>query len=109
MSAKITAWVDCNSPYSRFAFLHIRKYAAQLAQHGVEYDIQPVFINGLNVGSGNKPPWTLPAKAKYGEFDGQRAQNFFGTGKMSAPPEFPVKTLPVRQRLSFNLSFQAAF
>jgi len=96
MSGLITCWFDINSPYSYYAFGHLRKYASNLAAHGVEFDIRPVFINGLNVGSGNKPPWTLPAKAEYGNFDAKRAQKFFGTKPLNAPAEFPVKQLPVR-------------
>lgn len=99
MSAKIDLWVDCNSPYSRFAFLHLRKYAKQLHQHGVEYEVHPVFINGLNAGSGNKPPWMLPAKAAYGKFDAMRAQKYFGTRPMSPPKEFPIKSLLVSKHL----------
>ena len=50
----------------------------------------PVFLGGLNVGSGNKPPWTLPAKAAYGPYDLKRAINHFGTVQLKSPPFFPI-------------------
>ncbi|KAF2718036.1 glutathione S-transferase kappa 1 [Polychaeton citri CBS 116435] len=92
-AAKIDVWLDCNSFYSRFALLHLRKYAGQLLQHGVDYEVHPVYINGINQGSGNQPPWMLPAKAKYSKFDGKRATNYFGTKSMQPPKGFPLKTL----------------
>lgn len=95
MGAKIELWADCNSPYSRFALLHLRRYKQQLAGHGVEYEVHPVFINGLNAGSGNQPPWMLPAKAKYGPYDSARAMKYYGTAQMTPPDGFPMKTLLV--------------
>lgn len=94
---RIDAYVDCNSPWSFFAYTYLRRNRAALAEHGIDIDIHPIFLGGLNVGSGNKPPWTLPAKAKYGTFDGPRGQKYFGSGKMTAPPFFPILSiLPMR-------------
>jgi glutathione S-transferase kappa 1 len=71
-----------------------------------------VFLGGVNVGSGeknfnglpgssteikagNKPPWTLPAKAAYSKFDGPRAAHYFAVEPMKAPEFFPIMTLLV--------------
>jgi hypothetical protein len=54
--------------------------------------------------AGNKPPWTLPAKAKYSSFDGPRAAKYFGTKPVKAPEFFPIMTLLVRTANGFGLS-----
>lgn len=43
---------------------------------------------------GNKPPWTLPAKAAYLKYDGQRAQQFF-ENPITVPSWFPILSLLV--------------
>ncbi|OMP82352.1 Glutathione S-transferase kappa 1 [Diplodia seriata] len=53
----------------------------------------PVFLGGINVGSGNKPPWTLPNKAKYSPYDSKRAKAYFGCPKMEVPGFFPILSL----------------
>lgn len=45
--------------------------------------------------SGNKPPWTLPAKAKYLKFDGDRAKKYFGAQDMSTPEFSPILSILV--------------
>lgn len=55
----------------------------------------PVFLGGINVGSGNKPPWTLPAKANYGQFDIERAKKYHGVENIKPAPFFPPLTLRV--------------
>jgi len=43
-------------------------------------------------GSGNKPPWTIPNKAKMGIFDSKRGQKYFGVN-FETPSFFPVMSL----------------
>jgi hypothetical protein len=43
---------------------------------------------------GNKPPWTLPAKAAYATYDGKRAQKYFGH-EFEVPAFFPILSLLV--------------
>jgi hypothetical protein len=45
--------------------------------------------------SGNKPPWTLPAKAAYGVFDTERAKRYFGTQDIRTPEFFPILSILV--------------
>ncbi|KAK2745030.1 hypothetical protein FQN55_006387 [Onygenales sp. PD_40] len=93
MGGKIDAYFDCPSPYSYFAFQYLLKNRELLASHGVEVEFFPVFLGGINAGSGNTPPWTNPAKAKYGQFDRQRAAKYFGIKDMTPPPFFPPLTI----------------
>ncbi|OAX83219.1 hypothetical protein ACJ72_02419 [Emergomyces africanus] len=88
MGGKIEAYLDCPSPYSYFAFQHLLKNREVLASYGIEVDIIPIFLGGVNAGSGNTPPWTNPVKAKYGQFDRKRASNYFKIKDMSPPPFF---------------------
>ncbi|RVX74635.1 hypothetical protein B0A52_01761 [Exophiala mesophila] len=78
------------SPYSYFAFVYLRKHRELLRQYGVEFEIHPVFLGGINVGSGNKPPWTLPAKANLGTYELKRAIKYFQTEQLSPAPFFPI-------------------
>lgn len=77
----------------------------------------PVFLGGINTGSGtymdgktpfslstprrskrnigNKPPWMLEAKAKYGKYDKPRAERYFETMELKAPSFFPILSLLV--------------
>ena len=81
--------------------------------------IHPIFLGGVNVGSGkafniikssftyhlpgNKPPWTLPAKAAYGKFDGDRARKYHGVKEITTPSFFPILSLLVRLLLFLPL------
>lgn len=60
-----------------------------------ENSMHPVLIGGINAGSGNKPPWTVPAKAALGKFDRARSEQYFGTKSMQPPDFFPIVTLLV--------------
>ncbi|KAH9868704.1 hypothetical protein J1614_007776 [Plenodomus biglobosus] len=101
MAPKITAYLDCVSPYSYFALLHLDRKREVLEQHGVEIDIVPVFLGGINVGSGNKPPWTLPAKAAYSSYDSARAKRYFGVPNIQTPSFFPILSLLPQRALSY--------
>lgn len=71
--ALIRIYLDCNSPWSLMAYTRLRRDRPLLEQHGVDIEMNPIFLGGINVGSGNKPPWTLPAKAKLGGLELPRA------------------------------------
>ncbi|KAF3940349.1 hypothetical protein ABW19_dt0201957 [Dactylella cylindrospora] len=66
---------------------------------------------------GNKPPWTLQAKAAYSQFDGPRAQKYFGFN-FQIPEFFPILSLLPQRCLTcvkekypdkFESTFQACF
>jgi 2-hydroxychromene-2-carboxylate isomerase len=50
--------------------------------------------------TGNKPPWTLPAKKSYGAFETKRAQKYFGVPDIPTPKFFPILSILVRRRSS---------
>jgi len=72
-------------------------------------------LGGINVGSGNKPPWSLPAKAKYFIFDGSRAKKYFGETKIQTPDFFPILSLLPQRAMIYikdhypSDKFEAAF
>jgi glutathione S-transferase kappa 1 len=43
--------------------------------------------------TGNKPPWTNPIKAAYGNFDLQRAKQYHNLLDLSTPSFFPILSL----------------
>ena len=106
------------SLYSFLAFKHLLRNREALKSHDVDIEwvlivlvaqipsvaqltsvlrFHPVFLGGINVGSGNKPPWTLPAKAKYYQFENERAKNYFGEPHIQKPAFFPMLSILVRQ------------
>ncbi|KAM5357359.1 hypothetical protein ACJZ2D_016345 [Fusarium nematophilum] len=92
---KIEVYIDCGlavSPYSFYAFSYLTQRKQALQDLSVEVELIPVFLGGINVGSGNKPPWTLPAKANYSSYDTKRAQKYFGL-KFTVPEFFPILSL----------------
>lgn len=61
----------------------------------------PIFLGGVNVGSGNKPPWTLPAKADYGAFDTARAKKYHGMEAIEVPDFFPPLTILTQRAMCY--------
>ncbi|KAK4502055.1 hypothetical protein PRZ48_007866 [Zasmidium cellare] len=108
--AQIRIYLDCNSPWSYMAYTKLRRDRPLLLQHAVDVEINPIFLGGINVGSGNKPPWTLPAKAKLGKYDMPRAIQYFKVEPLTQPPFFPIMSLlPMRCMLfaKENLEYEA--
>ncbi|KAF1947338.1 thioredoxin-like protein [Clathrospora elynae] len=101
MSSKITCYLDCVSPYSYFALLYLERNRGVLESNHVDIDIVPVFLGGINVGSGNKPPWTLPAKSHYSKYDSARAKRYFGVPGIQTPSFFPILSLLPQRALCY--------
>ncbi|KAF7355355.1 Glutathione S-transferase kappa [Mycena sanguinolenta] len=93
MAQHIDCYLDITSLYSFFAFVHLLRRREVLATHNVSVDFHPVFLGGINVGSGNKPPWSVPAKKVYGEFESKRAKEYFGLPELTSPTFFPILSL----------------
>jgi glutathione S-transferase kappa 1 len=51
--------------------------------------------------TGNKPPWTLPAKAAYSGYDSARAKQYFGAKDVKTPEFFPILSLLPQRALCF--------
>ncbi|KAK1969512.1 DSBA-like thioredoxin domain-containing protein [Colletotrichum sublineola] len=95
MGGKVDAYIDIASLYSYIAFYHIIKNQELLAAHGVHIDIHPILLGAVNAASGNKPPWTLPAKAKYGTFDARRSSVRVGKPDITTPDSFMERSMTV--------------
>lgn len=93
MPGKIEAYLDCASPYSYLALFHLRRVRPQLAQYGVSVEFFPIFLGGINVATGNKPPTTLPARGRYSPYDMKRSVQHYGTVPLSGPSFFPMLSL----------------
>lgn len=50
---------------------------------------------------GNKPPWTLKAKALYSKPDSARAKRYFGVPKVQTPSFFPILSLLPQRALVY--------
>ncbi|TVY68625.1 Glutathione S-transferase kappa, partial [Lachnellula suecica] len=103
MGGHIDCYLDCSSFYGYLTLVYLLKQRERLAAHDVTVEFHPIFLGGVNVGSGNKPPWTLPAKAVYGKFDGDRAKHYHGfkTTEIEAPSFFPPLTLLPQRALCY--------
>lgn len=94
--------MDCSSFYSHLCFVALLKQREVLATHGVSVDFHPIFLGGVNAGSGNKPPWTVPAKAAYGNtFESVRAKKHLGVPDIELPPHIPLMTLNTQRSLCY--------
>lgn len=99
MGGKIEIYLDVASFYSYIAFVQLLKSGPLLQAHGVELDIKPVFLGAMNAGSGNKPPWTVPAKAAHSMFELNRATKAVGLQDIHFPEDLMVvgrTILPLR-------------
>jgi len=115
MGGKIDCYLDCTSLYGYLAFKHLLSLRAILQSHNVVVEFHPVFLGGINVGSGNKPPWSLPAKASYYKFDGARAKKYFGATEIQTPDFFPILSILPQRAMIYvkdhypNDKFETAF
>jgi 2-hydroxychromene-2-carboxylate isomerase len=54
-----------------------------------------VFLGGINNLSGNKPPWSVPAKIGYSAYDVERAKKYFGQEDIRTAEFFPILSILV--------------
>ncbi|KAJ7146374.1 thioredoxin-like protein [Mycena epipterygia] len=101
MAGHIDCYLDCSSFYSFLALVYLLKRRDVLATHDVSVEFHPIFLGGVNVGSGNTPPWTVPAKAAYGTFESKRAQSYHGVPDIEVPAVFPLMTLLPQRALCY--------
>jgi glutathione S-transferase kappa 1 len=77
--------------YSYIIFLDLLQNQSLLKSHSITVEFHPILLGAINAGSGNKPPWALPAKAAYGLFEGQRVLGRFP----HVPIQFPADLMSV--------------
>ncbi|OTA94543.1 hypothetical protein M434DRAFT_394600 [Hypoxylon sp. CO27-5] len=85
MAGRIDLYIDLASLYSYIILAQVLKTQNLLKQHSVEIEIHPVLLGAINAGSGNQPPWVLPAKRAYGSHDARRSLRAAGLKNVSPP------------------------
>ncbi|KAI1143873.1 thioredoxin-like protein [Hypoxylon sp. FL0543] len=85
MGGRIDMYIDLASLYSYIALVQVLRTQDVLKQHSIEVEIHPVLLGAINAGSGNKPPWVLPAKRAYGAHDSRRSLRAAGLENVSPP------------------------
>lgn len=73
--------------FSYVALVDLGQNLDRLHAHAITVDFHPVLIAGINNLSGNKPPWLLPAKARYLAADSQRAAQRVGLHGLAFPKD----------------------
>ncbi|OPB39401.1 DSBA family oxidoreductase [Trichoderma guizhouense] len=87
MGGKIECFLDLASYFSYIAFTDLAQNRDKLAANGVEIEIHPVLLGGINHLSGNRPPWTNEIKAAYLKYDSRRAAERVGLFGIQGPPD----------------------
>ncbi|KAL7789883.1 thioredoxin-like protein [Trichoderma ceciliae] len=95
MGAKIECFMDLTSFYSYIAFTDLAQNRDKLAANGVEIEIHPVLLGGINHLSGNRPPWTNESKGKYLHYDSRRAAHRVGLFNTQTPSDLLAVSLTV--------------
>lgn len=95
MGGRIECYLDITSMYSYLGFLELLKNQEVLASHNVEIEYHPVLLGAINSGSGNKPPWMLPAKATYLVYDMQRSISRFPGLVLQTPEDLMAVSMSV--------------
>ncbi|KAH7328549.1 thioredoxin-like protein [Stachybotrys elegans] len=88
MGGHIECYLDIASFFSYIALADLLPNLTALEGYGIQVDLIPTLIGGINHLSGNKPPWMLPAKAKYLEADSQRAARRVSKPRIAFPKDF---------------------
>ncbi|MEX1252074.1 MAG: 2-hydroxychromene-2-carboxylate isomerase [Hyphomonas sp.] len=96
MSKSFEFYFDFTSPT---AYLALPVVLSVEERTGAEAIFVPMFLGGVMQGSGNKPPGTVPAKAKYMNRDLQRCAAHIGV-KVYMNPAFPINTLAILRGLT---------
>ncbi|KAI8952839.1 hypothetical protein F4801DRAFT_190030 [Xylaria longipes] len=109
MGGKIECYIDIPSYYSYIAFVQLQQNKELLKQNGIEVELHPILLGAINAGSGNRPPWILPAKAKYSKYDTKRAADAVGLRDVSVPGddlmEVSKTMLPLRALTHMKSAF----
>ncbi|GAW19230.1 hypothetical protein ANO14919_087150 [Xylariales sp. No.14919] len=87
MGGKVECYLDIASYYSYIAFIQLQSNKQLLKQNEIEVEVHPYLLAAINVGSNNRPPWVVPAKAKYSKYDTRRAADNVGLKNFSIPAE----------------------
>ena len=90
MPRRLEFFFDYTSPFSYLADSQLPGIARRT---GAEIVYRPMFLGGVMHETGNQPPATLPARAKYMPQDIRRWVHRYGI-EFAPNPNFPLQTLP---------------
>lgn len=93
MSKTVEFFYDFTSPT---AYLAWRRLPDVLERTGARVKYRPMFLGGVMQTTGNRPPGTLPQKAKWMAADLQRWAKKYNT-PYNLNPHFPMMTLMVQR------------
>ncbi|KAI0506730.1 hypothetical protein F5B22DRAFT_622461 [Xylaria bambusicola] len=99
MGGKVECYLDIASYYCYILFIQLQQNKELLKQNEIEIIIHPYMLGAINVGSGNRPPWTVPAKAEYGNHTTRRAAANVGLKNLTVPEGLMEKgktVVPIR-------------
>ncbi|KAI1504575.1 thioredoxin-like protein [Biscogniauxia marginata] len=113
MGGHIDCYIDLNSIYSYFAFLHLRSHLDTLASHGVSLAFHPVYLPELQRRSGNRVIWTVAARQAWLErYELPRSKRDFGVPR-AGPPAGDLNSLfdvgPTRLPLRALLAIRGSY
>ena len=93
MPKQVEFFYDFTSPT---AYLAWRRLPGVLERTGAKVKYRPMFLGGVMQTTGNRPPGTLPQKAKWMAEDLQRWAKKYNT-PYKLNPHFPMMTLMVQR------------
>jgi 2-hydroxychromene-2-carboxylate isomerase len=88
MTRQLEFFFDYVSPYSHVANAAVK---GVIARTGARLVIRPMFLGGVMQATGNRPPGTVAAKARYMTEDLARCTQRYGL-ELSMNPHFPMNT-----------------
>lgn len=113
MGGHVDCYIDLNSIYSYFAFVHLVQHQETLRSHKVDIDFHVVYLPALQQQSGNRVIWTVKARQHWLEqYELPRSKKDFGVPE-AAPPGgdlnnlfgFGQTSLPLRALLAIKRAF----
>lgn len=82
---------DIVSPWSHVAFVQLTTYAKLWS---IPLELRAINLGYVMKTSGNRPPITVPNKARWMGGEMVRAEKFYGVHLTSGPKEFPFNSFP---------------
>jgi glutathione S-transferase kappa 1 len=86
MGGHIDCYIDLNSIYSYFAFVHLMQNRQTLTSHDVGVAFHPVYLPALQKRSGNRVIWTVRNRQRWLErYELPRSKRAFGVPQADPP------------------------
>ncbi|KAK5627817.1 hypothetical protein RRF57_003532 [Xylaria bambusicola] len=108
MGGRVECYLDIASYYCYIFFIQLQQNKELLKQNEIEIIIHPYILGAINVGSNNRPPWTVPAKAEYGKYTAARTAANVGLENLTVPEglmELGKTVVPMRALTYIKTAF----